>query len=151
VQASLLNPVLTQCGYGTTLKRSFASSWIFRLTCRPGHNLAILSAIYPIVGVRMSPAQRLALQNYRSRLAARGMTRFEVLGREGDRDLIRTLARRLAEGDAEAVRIRAEVDKHVSNTAPTAGGIVAALRRSPLVGADLNLKRTRTKGRKVAL
>lgn len=32
--------------------------------------------------------------SYRSRLAKRGVARFEVLGTETDRDLIRALARR---------------------------------------------------------
>jgi hypothetical protein len=34
---------------------------------------------------------------------------------------------------------------------PKKGGILAALRRSPLVGADLNLARSRDTGRKVDL
>ena len=34
---------------------------------------------------------------------------------------------------------------------PTKGGILAALRRSPLVGADLDLARSRETGRKVDL
>ncbi len=45
----------------------------------------------------MGTSQRRAIQNYRSRLSERGLSRFEVLGRETDRDLIRSLARRLAE------------------------------------------------------
>jgi hypothetical protein len=44
-----------------------------------------------------NPAQKRALQNYRSRLNERGMARFEVLGLGEDRELIRTLARRLAD------------------------------------------------------
>jgi hypothetical protein len=42
-------------------------------------------------------AQKRALRNYRSRLTKRGIARFEVLGLEADRDLIRSVARRLAE------------------------------------------------------
>lgn len=52
-------------------------------------------------------AQRRALQQYRSRLSERGLARFEVLELDADRDLIRSLAKRLVEGDHEAARIRA--------------------------------------------
>ena len=49
-------------------------------------------------------SQKRALRNYRDRLAGRGMARFEVLGLDVDRELIRSLARRLAEGDKDATR-----------------------------------------------
>ena len=96
-------------------------------------------------------AQKRALRNYRSRLARRGMARFEVLGLDADRDLIRSLAKRLAEDDAEAARIREAVNQTITGEAPKKGGILAALRRSPLVGADLNLERSHDAGRKVDL
>jgi hypothetical protein len=96
-------------------------------------------------------AQKKALRNYRTRLVQRGMARFEVLGLDTDRDLIRSLARRLAEDDPEAVRIRAAVSQTISGEPPRRGGILAALRRSPLVGADLNLTRSHEAGRKVDL
>jgi hypothetical protein len=79
------------------------------------------------------------------------MTRFEVLGLNADRDLIRSLARRLAEGGAEADRIRAAVSQTIAGQPPRKGGILEALRRSPLVGADLDLKRSHEQGRKVDL
>jgi hypothetical protein len=79
------------------------------------------------------------------------MARFEVLGRDGDRDLIRALAKRLAGDDPEAVRIRATVRRTISTEPPKKGGILDALRRSPLVGADLDLKRPVIRGRKVDL
>jgi hypothetical protein len=96
-------------------------------------------------------AQKRALRNYRSRLVKRGMARFEVLGLDADRDLIRSLAKRLAENDPDAVRIRAAVSQTIAGEPPQKGGILAALRRSPLVGADLNLARSREPGRKVNL
>src|SRR3954469_3221538 len=96
-------------------------------------------------------AQKKALRNYRVRLMKRGMARFEVLGLDADRDLIRSLARRLAEGDPEALRIRPAVSQTISGEPPRKGGILAALRRSPLVGADLNLARSHDTGRKVDL
>jgi len=94
-------------------------------------------------------AQKRALRNYRSRLVKRGMARFEVLGLDDDRDLIRSLAKRLAENDPEAARIRAAVSRTISGEPPQKGGILAALRRSPLVGADLNLARSHEPSRKV--
>ena len=94
--------------------------------------------------------QRRALNNYRKRLKQRGMARFEVLGLDADRELIRSLARRLADNGPDSVRIRATVRRTVSGE-PKKGGILKALRRSPLVGADLNLKRPVMAGRKVDL
>jgi hypothetical protein len=96
-------------------------------------------------------AQKRAIQNYRSRLGERGLARFEVLGRAADRDLIRSLARRLAEDTPEASELRAAVRSSIAGAPPQPGGILAALRRSPLVGADLNLSRSREEGRKVDL
>jgi hypothetical protein len=99
----------------------------------------------------MSNSQKRAIQNYRSRLSARGLTRFEVLGRGDDRDLIRSLARRLAEDGPEASRLRAVVSQTITGAPPKKGGILAALRRSPLVGTDLDLSRPREEGRKVEI
>lgn len=99
----------------------------------------------------MSQSQRRAIQNYRTRLSERGLARFEVLGRESDRELIRSLARRLADDGPEASRLRALVDSAVSGENPAKGGILAALRRSPLVGAELDLRREREEGRRLDL
>ena len=98
-----------------------------------------------------NPAQKRAIQNYRKRLRKRGMARFEVLGLGADRDLIRSLAKRLADGSPDAARIRAEVRRTVSGEPPNKGGVLSALRRSPLVGAELNLERPATADRKVDL
>jgi hypothetical protein len=95
--------------------------------------------------------QKRALRNYRTRLNARGIARFEVLGLEGDRELIRSLAKRLAENDRDAMRIRAAVTRTIAGDPPQKGGILAALRRSPLVGIDLDITRARTPGREVDL
>ena len=99
----------------------------------------------------MGSSQKRAIQNYRSRLGERGLARFEVLGRDADRDLIRSLARRLAEDGPEASRLRAAVSQTIAGEPPKKGGILAALRRSPLVGVDLDLTRPREKGRKVRI
>src|SRR5437763_100088 len=85
-------------------------------------------------------AQKRAIKNYRHRLKKRGVARFEVLGLNADRDLIRSLAKKLAQDDPEAGRIRSEVTRAVSGTSKK-GGILAALRRSPLVGSDLKIER----------
>ena len=95
--------------------------------------------------------QKRALNNYRKRLKQRGMARFEVLGRDADRELIRSLARRLAGDGPDSARIRAAVRLTVSEERPKKGGILNALRRSPLVGADLDLNRPATPGRSVDL
>lgn len=96
-------------------------------------------------------AQKRAIKSYRSRLRKRGVARFEVLGLDADRDLISSLAKRLAENDPEASRIRLEVTRTVSDIPGKKGGILAALRRSPLVGADLEMDRTFDAGRKADL
>ncbi len=81
-------------------------------------------------------AQKRAIQNYRARLTQRGFTRFEVMALESDRDLIRSLARRLAEEGPAAEQVRAAVKTAVTGELPKSGGILTALRRSPLVGPD---------------
>jgi len=96
-------------------------------------------------------AQKRALRNYRTRLVKRGMARFEVLGLDADRDLIRSLARRLADEGPDAARIRAAVSRTIAGEPPKKGGILAALRRSPLVGSDLDFVRSPDAGRKVEL
>lgn len=96
-------------------------------------------------------AQSRATKNYRARLTQRGFARFEIMAVEADRELIRTLARRLAEEGPEAEQVRTAVKTAVAGEPPKPGGILAALRRSPLVGADLDLARPREDGRAVEL
>lgn len=97
----------------------------------------------------MSSSRKRAIENYRSRLRKRGLARFEVLGLDTDRNLIRSLARRLAEEGPEAKRLRANLSQTISGEPPKRGSILAALLRSPLAGADLDLTRPREEGRKV--
>ncbi|MBI2255340.1 MAG: hypothetical protein HYU58_12020 [Proteobacteria bacterium] len=99
----------------------------------------------------MTSSQKKAVETYRNRLTEKGLARFEVVGRDADRDLIRALAKRLAEGGKEAAHLRKTVQSSMTGTSPTRGAILEALRRSPLVGADLDLKRPRAPGRKVSL
>jgi hypothetical protein len=79
------------------------------------------------------------------------MARFEVLGLDGDRDLIRSLARRLAEEGPDASRLRTAVSQTIAGEPPRKGGILEALRRSPLVGSDIAPVRQFEAGRKVEL
>ena len=96
-------------------------------------------------------AQKRAIENYRSRLTQRGFKRFEVLALEADRELIRSLARHLAEEGPEAEEARQTIKALVAGEPPKSGDILSALRRSPLVGADLDLSRPREEGRRVDL
>lgn len=98
----------------------------------------------------IADAQKKALKNYRTRLNQRGIARFEVMAHDSDKDLIRALARRLTEAGPEASEIRIALRQAIS-TAPEPGGILKALRRSPLAGSGLNLERPRGKGRMIRL
>lgn len=96
-------------------------------------------------------SQKRAIKNYRSRLVERGMARFEVLGRDSDRELIRSFAKRLAEDGPDAARLRAAVARGIAGEPPRKGGILETLRRSPLVGADVVPGRPFEPGRKIDL
>jgi len=50
---------------------------------------------------------------------------------------------------SKATRIRAVLHQTIAGEPPSKGGILAALRRSPLVGADLDLARSHEAGRKI--
>ena len=89
----------------------------------------------------MTTAQSRAVKSYRERLAQNAMARFEVIALDADRELIRKLAKRLATRGPEAERLRAAVRSQIGGGTVAKGGIAAALRASPLVGADLDLER----------
>jgi hypothetical protein len=86
-------------------------------------------------------SQKRAVANHRRRLVERGVSRYEVRGLEKDKELVRKLAKRLVADDADAARLRTEMLRQVADEPPRRGGIWAALRRSPLVGANLHLER----------
>ena len=94
-------------------------------------------------------SQQRAIANFRKRLAKKGLIRFEVTGRDVDRDLIRTVARCLAEGGPASDRLRAAVKQNLGGEPPKKGGILKALLASPLIGSELDLTRQREEGRKV--
>ena len=81
----------------------------------------------------------------------RAIARFQVLGRDADRELIRSVAKVLSEDGPEADRLRVAVNEGLGGGSSKRGGILAALRRSPMVGADLMLDRPFDPGRKVDL
>ncbi|KAA1179386.1 hypothetical protein FP026_17600 [Rhizobium tropici] len=99
----------------------------------------------------MSSSQKRAVENYRTRLGERGLARFEVLGLDEDKALLRSLARHLAEDGAEAARIRDVVTKTISKEPSKKGGVIAALRSFPLEDAELDLERLRTEPREIDL
>ena len=86
-------------------------------------------------------SQKRAVANYRRRLAEQGISRYEVRGLAKDKELVRKLAKRLAADDTDTARLRTQMLNQVADEPPRRGGIWAALRRSPLVGANLNLER----------
>ncbi|MER8466402.1 hypothetical protein [Mesorhizobium sp. M1396] len=96
-------------------------------------------------------AQKRAIENYRSRLAERGIARFEIQAFDADRDLLRTLARKLTESGPDARQLRRTIQQAMAGEPPKVGSILAALRRSPLVGSNLDLSRPREEGRKIDL
>jgi hypothetical protein len=96
-------------------------------------------------------SQKRALSAYRKRLSQRGMARFEVLGLSTDRELIRSVARRLADKGPEATQIRAALRDSIADETAKKGKVLDALRRSPLVGADLKAARSVADDRKVRL
>ena len=116
----------------------------------PAQPVGRLAPTVNLCGAGKAPQNR-AMQTYRARLAQRGFTRFEIMALESDRALIRSLARCLAEEGPEAEKIRTAVTTAITGGPPTSGGILAALRRSALVGAELDLSRQREEGREVDL
>jgi hypothetical protein len=99
----------------------------------------------------MNASQKRAVANHRRRLTERGLARYEVRGLEQDKELVRKFANRLAANDPEAVRSRREVAGCVLKKPLSGKAIWEALRRSPLVGVDLDIEREVTPGRDIDL
>jgi len=96
-------------------------------------------------------SQRRAVVNHRRRLGERGISRYEVRGLDADKELVRDFAKQLAANDALASRLRAQVAQQLAGGSQRRGGILAALRRSPLVGAELHIEREVSHGRRIKL
>jgi hypothetical protein len=120
-----------------------------RLACGPISGY--ISGIHWGFSEVASRAQKKAITNYRSRLTERGVVRFELQAFEADRGLIRALARKLVEEGPDAGVLRRTLQQAVSGEPSKPGRILAVLRRSPLVGAELDLTRSRDEGREVDL
>ena len=95
----------------------------------------------------MAESQRRAVENHRLRLKAKGLGRFEVRGLDVDKALLRAVAKQLAQGGTAASTLRATIKESVNPPAVGRGGILQALRRSPLVGADIHTERESGEGR----
>jgi hypothetical protein len=89
----------------------------------------------------MNMSQKRALENHWRRLTERGLARYEVHGLEQDKELVRKFANKLVANDLNAVRLRQEVAGRVLMKPLSGKEIWEALRRSPAVGADLDLTR----------
>ena len=101
--------------------------------------------------MRDTPQKR-AIRNYRSRLQERGIARFDVLGLDTDRELIRSLAKRLTLNDPDANRIRSEVNRTISEgSQQKKGGLLAVLRLPAIEGLELEIDRPFDSGRKIDL
>lgn len=98
-----------------------------------------------------SPAQNKALKTYRQKIEQRGLVRFEVMTPESDRNILREVAISLTKGGTNADKIRGSLKDALSDQSETKGSIYLALRRSPLVGSELKLKRSRSEGRKIKI
>ena len=98
----------------------------------------------------MNASQQRAVANHRRRLTERGLARYEVRGRAQDKELVRSIAKRLAENNPEAERLRNELAGLHSNP-EVRGGFLKWIRSSPLVGLDLDIEREITTGRDIDL
>lgn len=96
-------------------------------------------------------SQKRAIENYRKRLRQRGITRFEVLGLNTDRGLIRCLAKRLTENGPDARRIRPQVSQTIAGSSRKKGGLLAVLRLPRMAGLELEIERPFETGRKIDL
>ena len=89
---------------------------------------------------------------HRTRVAASGSKRVEVTVPSCDAALVKAIAGALRSGGEDAKRIRDSLQPIVSSSkAKTGSELVAFFRRSPLVGADLQVERDESTGRSAEL
>lgn len=101
---------------------------------------------------KKSKTAKVRVARHRSRTMAKGSQRVEVTVPSHDASLLKAIAGALRQGGNEAKRIRESVRPIVSPPkAKTGAELVAFLRQSPLVGANLSLERDRSTGRTVDL
>ena len=99
----------------------------------------------------MTDSSRERVTDNDRRLVERGMVRFEVIGRDADRELIRSLARRLAEDGPHVDCLRTVVKRGIADEPSRKGGILEALRRSPIVGENIVAERSLDDDREIDL
>lgn len=89
---------------------------------------------------------------HRKKVATGGAKRVEVTVPSRDAPLVKAIAGALRSGGEEAKRIRESLQPLLSVLrAKTGPELVAFLRASPLVGAELQIERDRSAGRSVDL
>lgn len=81
-------------------------------------------------------AQAKASRNYRKRLGAKGMQRFEVVGRVTDKTLLRALAAEIANDTEQSEKLRRELMKAVN---PANNGVLSVFDRPEIRGLDLQV------------
>ncbi len=81
-------------------------------------------------------AQAKASRNYRKRLVAKGMQRFEVVGRATDKTLLRALAAEIANDTEQAEKLRRELMRAVN---PANGSLLSVFDRPEIRGLDLQV------------
>ena len=84
-------------------------------------------------------------------MGARGLARYEVRGLAKDRELVRSLAKKLASDSEAANTLRAMLEREMAATPKTGREIVEWLRASPLAEIDWYTKRPFDPGRKIDL
>ena len=98
-----------------------------------------------------NPVQKKTAQAQRPPQGGRDVARLSVQVPGGDRELIQALARKLTQEGPEAAKVRAALRNALDDGPKGTSTILAALRRSPLVGADLDFSRPADEVRKVDL
>lgn len=92
--------------------------------------------------------QKGRVARHRTRVAASGSKRVEVTVPTCDAGLVKAIAGALRSGGEDAKRIRDSLQPIVSSSkAKTGSELVAFFRKSPLVGADLQIERDASTGR----
>jgi hypothetical protein len=94
------------------------------------------------------PGSRVA--RHRRKQQALGIKRIEISVPARDASLLQQIAARLRRGGSEATMLRQNL-RSAAPSAATGLDLIAFLRASPLVGADLDLERDKSTGRPVEI
>jgi hypothetical protein len=102
-------------------------------------------------GFKEKSAQYRAVVKNRRTMSARGLARFEVRGLAKDRELVRSVAKKLASDSEQATALRTLLERETAPAPITGREIVERLRNSPLADVDWYTKRPFDPGRKIDL